>query len=103
MTLHLTYTYAGLRKQDGKEEAVVTVAGTARPQNDAEGRGPSRVTGTFVLDRATGQLVDGTLVVQLDINMPTWFGQTLLAQATQELRLRPTPPGEDKSAPAKKK
>jgi hypothetical protein len=91
LELSLTYTYAGLRKRAGKEEGVITVTGTARaprePEN-AEAQPPGRVSGTLVVDRASGQTVEADLTVRLDVNTSTAYGQTFTAQATQELKLR---------------
>lgn len=92
VTLKLTYTYAGLRKRDGRDVAVLNVRGTARGDEDEEA-GAGRATGVVVLDVASGKPVEADLKVQVEASVNTQLpGFSLTGDSTLELRLRPVAP-----------
>ncbi len=69
--LDWTFTYAGVRRHEGREEAVVSLDGALRDEattsHDKSGRG----TGTAVLDLETGQVtrLDANLQLDFSTNM----------------------------------
>jgi hypothetical protein len=56
--IDLTYTYMGRRKRNGRDEAVINLAGTVRgAEKDSEAKLSGTVSGQAVVDLATGEAV----------------------------------------------
>jgi S1-C subfamily serine protease len=86
--LDLTYTYEGLRTVNGTAQAVVRIRGQAdEPEGRAAAAGPA-LTGTAVIDPATGQVVEEEVVMPISAELSAFNTVVVRAQGTALARLR---------------
>jgi S1-C subfamily serine protease len=65
--LDMTYTYLGVRKRDGREEAVLHINGEVRADRDAGDAISGRATGVVLIDLASGQTILAKTTVTLQL------------------------------------
>jgi predicted Zn finger-like uncharacterized protein len=64
----MTYTYVGSRTRDGREEAVVQLAGEVRPREGQKVQVGGRAHGSAVIDLASGRASQAVLSVLVDLD-----------------------------------
>jgi predicted Zn finger-like uncharacterized protein len=87
LQLDMSYRYAGSRKRDRHEEAVVELKGKMRARNGQVGPGRSRATGSANVDLESGQVTEADLVLLFDVELNAAFAP-LSASGKLTLRLR---------------
>jgi hypothetical protein len=86
--VEITYTYAGLRTANGVEQAVLNLKGqSVQPAGRLPGSG-GWLSGTAVVDLATGQTVEEELTVQATASLNVLNGGAIRAHGTLVARLR---------------
>jgi S1-C subfamily serine protease len=90
--LDLTYTYVGVRKRNGREEAVLALDGKVRNLKPEGARVEGRAHGTAVVDLAGGQVHQADLALILDLDLAQSAGLTIRADGTLDVRLERTLP-----------
>ncbi len=63
--LDMTFTYLGVRKRDGRDEAVLAIEGVAHGSRDSVS---GKATGTVLVDLITGQTILANITVVLDLD-----------------------------------
>jgi S1-C subfamily serine protease len=88
-TYNLTYTYVGQRKRDGRDEAVIAIAGELQNVDGKSVKVASTLTGTALVDLATGEVImakTSTTMEQQVTFTPPQGPVTLQARITTETR-----------------
>jgi hypothetical protein len=67
--VEVTFTYAGIRRVNGADQAVVRLEGETTPQLDGATGAEGRLSGTAVIDLATGQIVEEDVTVQMSAEL----------------------------------
>jgi hypothetical protein len=89
----LTYTYLGLREQAGNKEAVIHMEGTLRGQRGNAGNVGGTVTGTLIVSPETGQVVQGTATLKVDMDLTLKAGPVKAnGELAVNLKRNTTPP-----------
>jgi predicted Zn finger-like uncharacterized protein len=87
--LDVTFTYAGVRKRDGRDEAVINMEGMARGSSKSVG---GKANGVILVDLATGQtlLATATVVMQLEarVRVPGEGVRNLRLIATMQSKMQ---------------
>jgi hypothetical protein len=86
--LDVTYTYSGLRTANGAERAVIQLKGQVAPQAGVETGSTVRLSGTAVVDLATGQVVEEEVTTQAHAELVIFNTAAVKAQGTVVARLR---------------
>jgi hypothetical protein len=91
-TLEVTFTYAGTRTVNGAEQAVLHLEGetVAQPGQSAGARG--RLSGTAVVDLATGQVVEEEVTTTADVELVISNLPVIKAQGSVVARLQRAAP-----------
>jgi hypothetical protein len=84
----VTFTYAGVRTVNGAEQAVLSLEGAtvAQPGDEVGTRG--RLSGTAVVDLATGQVVEEEVTAEADVQLVIANLPLIQAKGTVLARLR---------------
>jgi S1-C subfamily serine protease len=85
--LDVTYTYTGLRTVNGAEQAVIHLEGQAASQGPTGGTG-GRLSGTAVVDLATGQVVEEEVTTQATLELAVAGSTVVKVHGTILTRLR---------------
>jgi hypothetical protein len=87
-SLEVTYTYAGVRTVKGVEQGVILVKGQSlQPATRSSGSG-RKVSGTAVVDLATGQVLEEEVMTQASIELVLLNITAIKANGTVVARLR---------------
>jgi hypothetical protein len=87
-SLEVTFTYLGLRTVNGVEQAVISLKGqVTQGPGDGPGAG-GRLSGTAVVDLATGQVVEEEVTTQAEVELVVPNVTVIKAQGTVLTRLR---------------
>jgi predicted Zn finger-like uncharacterized protein len=87
-TLEVTYTYAGLRTANGTEQAVINFNGKAVQQPGRPAGSGGWLSGTAVMDLATGQVVEEEVTMQANPSLTMLGATAFKAHGTMVARLR---------------
>jgi predicted Zn finger-like uncharacterized protein len=87
-SLEVTYTYAGLRTVNGAEQAVINFKGKAVQQPGRPVGSGGLLSGTAVVDLATGQVVEEEVTMQAKPSLTVFNSTAFKAHGTMVARLR---------------
>jgi len=70
--MEMTYTYQGVRRREGRDEAVIALEGTLRGGRGIEEKLGGKAHGSAVVDLATGQIssAEATVTIEATIKLP---------------------------------
>lgn len=85
----VTYTFLGTRTRDGRQEAVIGLAGAVKGQRGREGQIGGRLEGTAIFDLGVGQVaqVDARVVLDMDTQLN---GRAAKSSGIMEVKLQRT-------------
>jgi hypothetical protein len=86
----LTYTYVGQRKRDGRDEAVISIAGELNQVSGKNLKVGATLSGTAVVELATGETISARTSNVMDVSLTiNYHGEsmTLNARASTETRV----------------
>src|SRR5262245_17677477 len=86
--LEMTYTYSGLRTVNGAERAVIQLRGQATTGPGPEAGSSAGVSGTAVVDLATGQVVEEEVTTQAHAELVFFNTATVKSDGLMVARLR---------------
>jgi predicted Zn finger-like uncharacterized protein len=89
--LEVTFTYAGTRTVNGAEQAVLSLHGRVAPAAEgvpSAGGSGGRLSGTAVVDLATGQVVEEEVTTRANLELVLPLRTAIQAQGTVLTRLR---------------
>jgi hypothetical protein len=89
-SMDVTYTYRGVRQQDGREVAVLSLSGNLVSARDPSAVLRGRTTGTAVVDPDTGLVIQATATADATL-VVRYRGDTFQARGTLEVNLSRTP------------
>jgi S1-C subfamily serine protease len=87
-SLEVTYTYSGLRTVKGTERAVIQIKGQVVPAAGAQSASNASLSGTAVVDLATGQIVEEEVTTKAYAELVAMNTTFAKAQGTVVARLR---------------
>ena len=85
--MEMKYTYLGLRTRNGRDEAVIALAGAVRARAGIKQYISGRTNGTAVVDVATGIVVNAIASVDVDLDLSV-NNQPTRADGTLELKVQ---------------
>src|SRR5262249_26617158 len=67
--IDMKYTFLGVRARNGRDEAVISLSGVARPRQGVRQYINGKTTGTAIVDIATGLVTAATATVDVDLDL----------------------------------
>jgi hypothetical protein len=88
-TFNMTYTYLGQRKRDGRDEAVISIAGDLQSIDGKQEKVAANMSGTALIDLLSGEIITcrTTMVMEQQVTIKTPDGSlTIKGRITAETR-----------------